>query len=448
MSVLLDPDLARQFRPWLAYARGYPPPERFTEHFDAEIYRTRIAARGDQPRQRPLALSVSAPVSGRRRSAARREGTSVTDATAGDPGLIEGEVALYDATLSGSRAVVWLELSAASGWPCGEGDIVSVLRTLEQVFEFRPSTRYSAALPSRFASEVMVRALVRSGFVELEIDADADGARIEVPAIGSSWGEAIARMEQCGVETLSVKTQLGSEGADRILTAIQSMGRAAPVRITLADREPGMKPAPVSSAVVRDDDRALETLAHIIDALVEFGWVYVGAGCFVPAHDPFAEAHRHRRLYMSTLGYTLCGAVDVIGFGTGTRSSVGSCHVQNRLVLSPYAESLMARRFPVARGIELTRYDLVRRSIIHELTCYGCFSVESMVIGYLLKFPTYFERELAELREFERIGILSQRRDWIQVEPHGLLLVGHVSAIFDRYRNPQGDPVVHPPTDQ
>ena len=77
------------------------------------------------------------------------------------------------------------------------------------------------------------------------------------------------------------------------------------------------------------------------------------------------------------------------------------------------------------RGLEMTRDDLVRRSVIQALICLFELCKESLEQAWLLDFDRYFADELAELREFECEGLLEIEPEWISVTPRGRLLTSH-----------------------
>ena len=88
---------------------------------------------------------------------------------------------------------------------------------------------------------------------------------------------------------------------------------------------------------------------------------------------------------------------------------------------------------PVARGLELTPDDLVRRAVIQALACHSRVSIESIELAYLVNFPSYFAAELKELRRLQVEGLVDLTDDWITVTPRGRLLVRVVCMVFDRY---------------
>ena len=112
---------------------------------------------------------------------------------------------------------------------------------------------------------------------------------------------------------------------------------------------------------------------------------------------------------------------------------VGPTYYQNLKRLDDYYAALDAGRLPVARGIELSQDDLVRRAVIQALTCHFRVSIESIELAYLVDFSKYFAEELKDLKRLQADGLAEIAPDWIVVTPRGRLLVRTICMRFDRY---------------
>ncbi|HEY3076805.1 MAG TPA: coproporphyrinogen III oxidase, partial [Burkholderiales bacterium] len=113
---------------------------------------------------------------------------------------------------------------------------------------------------------------------------------------------------------------------------------------------------------------------------------------------------------------------------------IGPTYYQNQKRLDDYYAVLDAGRLPVARGLELSSDDLVRRAVIQALACHFSVSIESIELAYLVDFRSYFARELKDLHRLqEDEGLVDVSDDWITVTPRGRLLVRVICMVFDRY---------------
>jgi oxygen-independent coproporphyrinogen-3 oxidase len=85
------------------------------------------------------------------------------------------------------------------------------------------------------------------------------------------------------------------------------------------------------------------------------------------------------------------------------------------------------------RGIVLSADDLMRRSVIQALMCNFALSKQALEVAYLVDFDSTFAAELAELREFEDLGLVTLNDDWLGVTAKGRFLVRNICMVFDRY---------------
>ena len=177
----------------------------------------------------------------------------------------------------------------------------------------------------------------------------------------------------------------------------------------------------------------LQIMTLAIGRLTRAGYSYIGMDHFARPGDELAVAQRQGRLQRNFQGYSTCPESDMLGLGISAIGRVGPTYYQNEKRLDDYEAALDAGRLPVARGIELTPDDLVRRAVIQSLTCHFRVSIESIEIAHLIDFEAYFRAELADLRRLQAEGLVEITPDWIEVTPRGRLLVRAVCMVFDRY---------------
>jgi oxygen-independent coproporphyrinogen III oxidase len=177
----------------------------------------------------------------------------------------------------------------------------------------------------------------------------------------------------------------------------------------------------------------LQIMTLAIGRLTRAGYVYIGMDHFAKPGDELAVAQRQGRLQRNFQGYSTFAGADMLGIGVSSIGRVGPSYYQNEKRLDDYYAALDAGRLPVARGIELTTDDLVRRSVIQSLACHFRVSIESIELAYLIEFDAYFREEMADLRRLEREGLVALTPEWIEVTPRGRLLVRSICMVFDRY---------------
>jgi oxygen-independent coproporphyrinogen-3 oxidase len=167
----------------------------------------------------------------------------------------------------------------------------------------------------------------------------------------------------------------------------------------------------------------LEILKLAIGRLRAAGYVYIGMDHFARPDDALAVAQAQGRLQRNFQGYSTYPECDMLSFGISAIGRVGPSYYQNVKTLPEYYATLDAGRLPVAKGIELTEDDLLRRSVIQSLACNFRVEVDR----------AYFAAEWKELEALEDDGLVALSGRHITVTPAGRLLVRRVCMVFDRY---------------
>jgi oxygen-independent coproporphyrinogen-3 oxidase len=155
----------------------------------------------------------------------------------------------------------------------------------------------------------------------------------------------------------------------------------------------------IAEAELPDGEDKLAILTLAIERLREAGYVYVGMDHFAKPDDPLAIAQLRGRLQRNFQGYSTQPDCDMLSFGISAIGRVGPTYYQNVKTLPEYYAALDAGRLPVARGVELSADDLVRRTVIQALACNFHVRLD----------PIYFARELEDLKNFESDGLVEAR---------------------------------------
>jgi oxygen-independent coproporphyrinogen-3 oxidase len=123
----------------------------------------------------------------------------------------------------------------------------------------------------------------------------------------------------------------------------------------------------------------------------------------------------------------------MIGLGVSSIGRIGATYSQNAKTMEEYCDLLDQGRFPVVRGLALSRDDLVRRAVIMSLMCQGQVLFESIDLAYLVECRSYFAKELEELQSLVDQGLVTIDATGIQVTAKGWFFVRAVAMVFDRY---------------
>jgi oxygen-independent coproporphyrinogen-3 oxidase len=150
-------------------------------------------------------------------------------------------------------------------------------------------------------------------------------------------------------------------------------------------------------------------------------------------NDALAVAKRQGRLHRNFQGYSTQPDSDLIALGVSAIGRIGAAYSQNAKTLGGYYDAINQGRLPIVRGLAVNRDDLVRRSVIMALMCQGEVQFESIELGHLIDFHSYFARELSELADLARVGLVTVDGCGIHVTASGWYLVRAIAMTFDRY---------------
>ncbi len=174
-------------------------------------------------------------------------------------------------------------------------------------------------------------------------------------------------------------------------------------------------------------------LSDALAALIGAGYVYVGMDHFALPDDALAVAKRQGRLHRNFQGYSTQPDCDLISLGVSAIGRVGATYSQNAKTLEEYYDYIDRGRFPVVRGLALSRDDLVRRAVIMAIMCQGQLQYESIELAYMIDFKTYFSSELLALQALQDNGMVVLEDSGLQVTEMGWFFVRAVAMLFDRY---------------
>jgi oxygen-independent coproporphyrinogen-3 oxidase len=163
------------------------------------------------------------------------------------------------------------------------------------------------------------------------------------------------------------------------------------------------------------------------------GYVYVGMDHFALPTDALAVAKRQGRLHRNFQGYSTQPDCDLIALGVSAIGRIGATYSQNAKTLEEYYDALDQGRLPIVRGLALTRDDLLRRSVIMSIMCQGALQYESIELGHLIDFKSYFAKELDTLKGLAEHGLVTIDDAGVQVTATGWYLVRAIAMVFDKY---------------
>jgi oxygen-independent coproporphyrinogen-3 oxidase len=180
-------------------------------------------------------------------------------------------------------------------------------------------------------------------------------------------------------------------------------------------------------------EQRVRMLGAAIAGFLGHGYTYVGMDHFALPDDPLAVAKRMGRLHRNFQGYSTQPDCDLVALGVSAIGRIGTTYSQNAKTLEDYADALAQGQFPVVRGLQLTRDDLLRRSVIMALMCQGRLEFDTIEQAHLINFREAFSAELVQLAPMAEAGLVQVSENAIQVTPLGWYFVRAVAMVFDRH---------------
>jgi oxygen-independent coproporphyrinogen-3 oxidase len=446
MSVI-SPELLTRFDvPGPRYT-SYPTADRFVEAFGEADYIQVLQQRqsGRVGQVPPLSLYVHIPFceSLCYYCACNKIITKHKDRAATYLRYLSKEVILHTQHLGLGQSVSQLHLGGGTPTFMSDEELRQLMAMLRAHFAFVPGGEYSIEVDPRTVNEDRLAVLAELGFNRLSFGVQDFDPAVQKAVHRIQPDEQVFQLvdasRRLGFESVNVDLIYGlpmqtTASFDRTLEQIKSL---RPDRIALyayAHLPDRFKP----QRRIHAEDLPLggtkvAMLSRSLDALTEAGYVYIGMDHFALPDDALAVAKRQGRLHRNFQGYSTQADSDLIALGVSSIGRVGATYSQNAKTMEEYVDALDQGRFPVVRGLALSRDDLIRRSVIMALMCQGHVQFESIHLAWMVDFKTMFAKELTQLEDLQAQGLVQLSETGIQVTPTGWFFVRGVAMLFDRY---------------
>jgi len=444
-ELVIDPVLIRSHDVSGPRYTSYPTADRFVEAFGETEFRQWLAKRNIGGISQPLSVYVHLPFCDTLcyYCACNKVITRDRTRSAKYINYLEKELALLGPLLGNDRRICQLHWGGGTPTFLAREEMARLMRALDGQFQRSADFECSLEVDPRRVEPGTMEFLAGLGFNRVSIGVqDFDPAvqhavhRVQTVEVTRS---VIVAARASGFRSVNLDLIYGlpKQTLDSFNRTLDKVIDLSPDRIALysyAHLPQVFKPQRrIASAELPSAEAKLQIMTLAIGRLTGAGYVYIGMDHFARPDDELAVAQRQGRLQRNFQGYSTCPESDMLGLGISAIGRVGPTYYQNHKRLDEYYATLDAGRLPVARGIELTPDDLVRRAVIQSLTCHFRVSLESIELAYLIDFESYFRDELADLRRLEKDGLVEITPEWIVVTPRGRLLVRAVCMVFDRY---------------
>ena len=446
-NLVINPELLQRYDVAGPRYTSYPTADRFVEAFGEAEYLQALEQRRDGlgAKAYPLSLYVHIPFceSLCYYCACNKIITKHHERGAEYLSYLALEVNLNIAHLGQGQVVSQLHLGGGSPTFLSDAELVQLMAMLRRNFRFAPGGEYSIEIDPRTVTRDRLAVLAQQGFNRLSF-----GVQDFEPAVQKAVHriqpaeqvfDLVAASRELGFESVNVDLIYGlpmqtPETFERTLAQVVTL---RPDRIALyayAHLPERFKPQRrIHEQDLPPAGNKLVMLSSAMRVLMAAGYVYVGMDHFALPTDALAVAKRQGRLHRNFQGYSTQPDCDLIALGVSSIGRVGATFSQNVKTLDEYYDLLNHGRLPVARGMALSRDDLVRRTVIMALMCQGSVLFESIELSHLVDFKHYFDAELQALCGMQDQGLVVLDDLGVHVTELGWFFVRGVAMVFDRY---------------
>jgi oxygen-independent coproporphyrinogen-3 oxidase len=424
---------------------SYPTADRFVEAFGPDELDHWLRGRMNLGWRQPLSVYVHVPFC---QSVCYYCACNkiVTRDLGRGPGYVDDllrEVDLYAERLGRREPVSQLHFGGGTPTFLDRSTLGRAVDGLERAFTFTAQAERSIEVDPRTVDVARLRELAAQRFNRLsfgvqDFDAEVQQAVHRVQSTQQVF-ELTRAARDIGFESVNVDLIYGlpRQSPESFRRTLETLTDLRPDRVAvygyahLPERFKPQRRIHTETLPSADDKLAMMGLA--IELLGERGYVYIGMDHFALPDDALAVAQRRGMLHRNFMGYTTQPDCDMLGLGVSAIGRMGPCYAQNHRSLDAYCEAVRAGRLPIARGCELTRDDMLRRSTIMSIMCGGAVSFEALSTSFLVDPRLALGEELQQLREFEALGLVRVDQAGITVTPQGRFFVRPIAMLFDRY---------------
>ena len=356
---------------------------------------------------------------------------------------LEEEIALVTSQLGQGHLVSQLHLGGGTPTFFSDDELARLLGSLRHAFRFSDQGEFAIEVDPRTVDAGRLDHLAALGFNRLSL-----GVQDFNPAVQQavhrvqpyeSVAELMASARKAGFRSINMDLIYGlpNQTPTSFAHTLRQVASLRPERVAVyayAHLPQRFKPQRrIDARLLPPPPDKIAMLSLAIEHLQEAGYDYIGMDHFALPDDPLAVARRQGRLHRNFQGYSTQPESDLIGLGVSAISKVGPHYSQNIKAIEDYDDALARGELPVARGLSLSRDDLVRRAVIMAVMCQGRVDFESIELAHLIDFKRYFEPELDQLDDLAARALVSLEPDGFCVTPLGWYAVRAIAMVFDRH---------------
>ncbi len=304
-------------------------------------------------------------------------------------------------------------------------------------FDFTVDAEISIEIDPRHFTREDAEALGRNGFTRA-----STGVQSFDPAVQAAINRiqpielveaAFNRLRQVGVMKINADLLYGlpKQTVDSARASAQAAAALNPSRLAVF----GYAHVPHMMAhqrLILDEDlpgpeTRIDQADAMDEALKQAGFHAIGIDHYARPADPMTLALEAGVLKRNFQGYTTDRACTMIGVGASAIGESPAGYVQNITDVRTWREAVVAGQLPVARGVAVSREDLMRRAIIERIMTDLTVDAAAIARTYGLPMPDF------DVSELEAAGIVTRDGSVLSVNPAFKPLARLAAAAFDTY---------------
>ena len=441
----VDLDLIRKFDRSGPRYTSYPTADRFVDTFNADTYKKWAAQRKIDGVQRPLSIYVHIPFCNTLCFYCGCNKVITKDKSKAVEYLeyLKKEIAMQGDLFGGDSEVTQLHWGGGTPTFLSDEQMSDLMGALRSHFRFAADGEFSIEIDPRKVNAQTIALLGKLGFNRISLGVQDFDPEVQ-KAVNRIQSEeetlsVIEAARNSGFKSVSIDLIYGlpKQNVDGFNRTLDRVISANPDRLAIYNYAhlPNlfMPQRRINEDELPSADTKLQILSMAIKRMTDAGYVYIGMDHFAKPDDELAVAQRMGKLHRNFQGYSTHADCDLVALGVTAIGKVGPTYSQNFRTLEEYYNNLTKNMLPLMRGLELTADDLLRRDIIQALMCQFSLSMELIETEHSIKFDSYFEQELVELREYQDYGLIKLEKGKISVTPKGRLLIRNICMVFDKH---------------
>lgn len=358
------------------------------------------------------------------------------------------ELSLVAARLQGCSVT---EIALGGGSPnfLSPATMTRLLDAVARALPIAASARRSVELDPRTTSAELITTLADHGFTSVSVGVQ-DFAREVQAAIGrhqsvEQTATLVTRCRAAGFTDINLDLVYGLPNQDdrSFGATLDEVIAMQPDRVAvfgyahMPSKNPKQKlveragelPSPLARAAL---------LLQAADKMAKAGYVALGIDHYARPDSALAKAALVGAMTRSFQGYVERVADAIIGLGASAISSTDTAFWQNAHDVQEWQGIVNEGRFPVIRGMDLTRDDQLRRDIIQKLMCDGEVALNTVAKEFGVDAQQYFAKELSQLALDTSLATVNpSQENTVRCTPLGRVLARNVCQVFDRYYGQQ-----------